>query len=321
MCFMASAMELMWPGVPVTACATIHPRRSKTPAERSPASRTMEVKEVRIKAAACSFTTPMRRFQQMSRVMGSNLVLASPLSSPATPRQRFGSKVILVLASPLSSPAAPRQRFGSKVILVLTSPLSSLRALDSALGSRRPRSPRAAGSVAARKSPGGLPWLEDQGQAAIYADARAGTRHRGRLTLLDDGGTCEGLARVESVAVVHGRVHIAARLGEVRLAPSLRCRRGRRGGNRARRGSRDGNVGHGAGDDHAEVERLDGDAEGDTAVKRAIGRLVALDDDAEAGRGEMPPGQLDLDLVSLPRIVHLRGASDAHVSVRDGGVL
>src|SRR5215510_11253610 len=299
MCFMASAMELMCPGVPVTACATIQPRRSKTPAERSPASRTMEVKEVRIKAAACSFTTPMRRFQQMSRVMGSNLVLASPLSSPA----------------------APRQRFGSKVILVLTSPLSSLRALDSALGSRRPRSPRAAGSVAARKSPGGLPWLEDQGQAAIYADARAGTRHRGRLTLLDDGGTCEGLARVESVAVVHGRVHIAARLGEVRLAPSLRCRRGRRGGNRARRGSRDGNVGHGTGDDHAEVERLDGDAEGDTAVERAIGRLVALDDDAEAGRGEMPPGQLDLDLVSLPRIVHLRGASDAHVSVRDGGVL
>src|SRR5262247_689712 len=265
MCFMASAMELMWPGVPVTACATIHPRRSKTPAERSPASRTMEVKEVRIKAAACSFTTPMRRFQQMSRVMGSNLVLASPLSS--------------------------------------------LRAPDSALGSRRPRSPRAAGSVAARKSPGGLPWLEDQGQAAINADARAGTRHRGRLTLLDDGGTCEGRPRLESIAVVHGRVHIAARLGEVRLAPSLRCRRGRRGGNRARRGSRDGNVGHGAGDDHAEVERLDGDAEGDTAVKRAIGRLVALDDDAEAGRGEMPPGQLDLDLVSLPRIVHLRGAS------------
>src|SRR5262245_36649854 len=236
MCFMASAMELMWPGVPVTACATIHPRRSKTPAERSPASRTMEVKEVRIKAAACSFTTPMRRFQQMSRVMGSNLVLTRP----------------------------SRRR----------------RTLDSAL--------------ARRKSSGGLPWLEDQGEAAVHADERAGTGHRGRLTLLDDSGTCEGRARVEGVAVIHGCVHITARLGEVRRAPSLRCRRGRRGGNSVRPGSPDGDVGHGPGDHHAEVERLDGHAQGDTAVERAIGRLVALDDDAQAGRGEMARGQLDL---------------------------
>ena len=68
---MASAMELMCPGVPVTACATIQPLRSKTPAERSPASRTMEVKEVRMSAAACSLTTPISRFQQMSSVIGS----------------------------------------------------------------------------------------------------------------------------------------------------------------------------------------------------------------------------------------------------------
>src|ERR687897_508525 len=35
----ASAMELTWPGVPVTACASMRPWRSKTPAERAPASR------------------------------------------------------------------------------------------------------------------------------------------------------------------------------------------------------------------------------------------------------------------------------------------
>ena len=80
-CFMASAMELMWPGVPVTACATMKPRRSKTPAERSPASRTMEVNDVRMRAAACSLTTPTSRLQQMSRVTGS--IMSSRLSVPS----------------------------------------------------------------------------------------------------------------------------------------------------------------------------------------------------------------------------------------------
>ena len=49
---MPVAMELMWPGVPVTAWAIILPRRSNTPADRSPDSRTIEVKEDRISAAA-----------------------------------------------------------------------------------------------------------------------------------------------------------------------------------------------------------------------------------------------------------------------------
>ena len=71
MCLTASAIELMCPGVPVTACAIMKPRRSKTPAERSPASRTIDVNDVRISAAACSLTTPIRRCQQMSRVTGS----------------------------------------------------------------------------------------------------------------------------------------------------------------------------------------------------------------------------------------------------------
>ena len=119
---MASAMELMWPGVPVTACATIQPRRSKTPAERSPASRTMEVNDVRMSAAACSLTTPISRFQQMSRVIGS-----------------------------------------------ITR----------------------------------LPRLEDQGQAVVHADARAGAGHGGGLALLDDGGPGRAPRPVyERVAVV-----------------------------------------------------------------------------------------------------------------------
>src|SRR5688572_26968234 len=74
---MASAIELMWPGVPVTAWATMKPRLSKTPAERSPASRTMDVKDVRCRAAACSLTTPISRFQQISSVTGSSRLMAS----------------------------------------------------------------------------------------------------------------------------------------------------------------------------------------------------------------------------------------------------
>ena len=57
-----SAMELTWPGVPVTACASIRPLRSNTPAERSPASRTIGEKAVRSSTCACSSTTAIRRF-------------------------------------------------------------------------------------------------------------------------------------------------------------------------------------------------------------------------------------------------------------------
>src|SRR6476620_3031380 len=71
---MQVAIELMWPGVPVTAWAIMLPRRSKTPAERSPDSRTTVVKLVRIKAAACSLTTAISRFQRTSRVIGSMVV-------------------------------------------------------------------------------------------------------------------------------------------------------------------------------------------------------------------------------------------------------
>src|SRR6476620_7316513 len=73
---MQVAIELMWPGVPVTAWAIMLPRRSKTPAERSPDSRTTVVNEVRIRAAACSLTTAISRFQRTSRVIGSMVVRA-----------------------------------------------------------------------------------------------------------------------------------------------------------------------------------------------------------------------------------------------------
>src|SRR5215470_10996905 len=61
----------MCPGVPVTAWATMRPRRSKTPAERSPDSRTMDVNDERMSAAACSLTVATSRLQRMSRVIWS----------------------------------------------------------------------------------------------------------------------------------------------------------------------------------------------------------------------------------------------------------
>src|SRR4030081_148871 len=61
----AFAIELTWPGVPVTACASIRPSRSNTPAERSPASRTEVEKAVRIMVCACSSTTAMSRLHMI----------------------------------------------------------------------------------------------------------------------------------------------------------------------------------------------------------------------------------------------------------------
>jgi hypothetical protein len=68
---MQVAIALMCPGVPVTACAIMLPRVSKTPAERSPDSRTIVVNDVRMSAVACSLTTAISRFQITSSVIGS----------------------------------------------------------------------------------------------------------------------------------------------------------------------------------------------------------------------------------------------------------
>src|SRR5690348_16952147 len=58
-------MELTCPGVPVTACANMRPSASKTPAERSPASRTEVENAVRTKVCACSSTTAMSRLHMI----------------------------------------------------------------------------------------------------------------------------------------------------------------------------------------------------------------------------------------------------------------
>src|SRR5436305_4406270 len=98
---MQVAIELMCPGVPVIAWAIMLPRVSKTPAERSPDSRTTVVKEVRISAVACSLTTEMRRFQRTSRVMGSMAVggmgmalslIGGPDGPPGVPPVETGAR-------------------------------------------------------------------------------------------------------------------------------------------------------------------------------------------------------------------------------------
>src|SRR5581483_6819812 len=58
-------MEFTWPGVPVTACASMRPWRSNTPAERSPASRTEVENAVRSMVCACSSTTAISRFHMI----------------------------------------------------------------------------------------------------------------------------------------------------------------------------------------------------------------------------------------------------------------
>src|ERR1700676_3234438 len=67
----AAASELMWPGVPVLAWATIRPRASNRPLARSPASRTIREKAIRCSALACSLTMPIRFDQRISSSMPS----------------------------------------------------------------------------------------------------------------------------------------------------------------------------------------------------------------------------------------------------------
>src|SRR5438128_210937 len=66
-CPMAFAMELMWPGVPVRAWASISPVGRKTQADRSPASRTIGENAARMRVAACSLVAASSRFHIRSR--------------------------------------------------------------------------------------------------------------------------------------------------------------------------------------------------------------------------------------------------------------
>ena len=66
-------MALTWPGVPVIAWASIRPSVSKTPADRSPASRTAVENAVRTSAWACSSTTDSKRFHMTCMWMSSRV--------------------------------------------------------------------------------------------------------------------------------------------------------------------------------------------------------------------------------------------------------
>src|SRR6187200_1025353 len=80
----ALARLLMWPGVPVTAWATMRPRRSNTALARSPASRTIGENAARCKARACSFTVAISDCHRTSSSMESNVVVISlPLRDQA----------------------------------------------------------------------------------------------------------------------------------------------------------------------------------------------------------------------------------------------
>src|SRR5687767_1643911 len=76
----------MWPGVPVTAWASMRPRASNTPAARSPDSRTMVLKAVRCSACAGSSTTAIRRLHMICLSIRLALIRLSILILP----NRFG---------------------------------------------------------------------------------------------------------------------------------------------------------------------------------------------------------------------------------------
>src|SRR5215510_4772312 len=88
-CLTDSAIELTWPGVPVTACASIRPWLSKMPAERSPASRTIAEKAVRSKVCACSSTTAIRRFHMICSSMSLGSLRIAWSSVELRPRRQY----------------------------------------------------------------------------------------------------------------------------------------------------------------------------------------------------------------------------------------
>src|SRR5580704_11403777 len=67
----AAASELMWPGVPVMACATMRASASNSAVARSPASRTTGLKAMRCSARACSLTVLIRLPHMIPRSMPS----------------------------------------------------------------------------------------------------------------------------------------------------------------------------------------------------------------------------------------------------------
>src|ERR1700756_1364749 len=90
-----SAIELTWPGVPVTACAIMRPARSKMPADRSPASRTVVENAVRIIVCACSSTTAIRRFHMIWRWICARAATSCDIGgTPLAPRDFDVAKAV-----------------------------------------------------------------------------------------------------------------------------------------------------------------------------------------------------------------------------------
>src|SRR5260221_8403485 len=79
MFFAAAPSELMCPGVPVMACATMRASVSNSAVARSPASRTMGLKAMRCNAFACSLTMLIRLPHRISSSMPS--IPVAPLAS------------------------------------------------------------------------------------------------------------------------------------------------------------------------------------------------------------------------------------------------
>src|SRR6266849_4571310 len=130
-----------------------------------------------LSALASPLSSPAARRERF----GSNglSALASPLSSPAARRERFGSNGLSALASSLSSPAARRERFGSNGLSALASPW-----VFSALASPPCGSARTPGHASARTSISDLDEALAQGRTAVLRHGLEGdhaARHSCRL--------------------------------------------------------------------------------------------------------------------------------------------
>src|SRR5580700_3225702 len=114
-------MELTWPGVPVTAWASIRPWRSNTPAERSPASRTEVENAVRIMVCACSSTTAIRRFHMIwvwicaSAALGRAIMGRSYCLDSENRKGKNPDKFKAEPALPRSLPTSPDQERSKRI--------------------------------------------------------------------------------------------------------------------------------------------------------------------------------------------------------------
>ncbi len=112
------ASELMCPGVPVTAWATMRALRSNTALARSPASRTIGLKAARCSALACSLTVAMRLCHKHLELDGIERgahgaaapALRVAMSEPSSPTTTDHPGRITAVVSRSSTIAGPSKR-------------------------------------------------------------------------------------------------------------------------------------------------------------------------------------------------------------------